>query len=99
MQLVREWWDAKTKREEAERAETDARRAEQRAETALSMALLPPDSKVGDVVAMWFGRSVLAATAHTNQGGFPTRWSGQVEVRYEDYVDFRKRVEPLKEES
>jgi hypothetical protein len=94
IQLVREWWDAKTKHEEAERAETEAGRALKRAEAALSMSLLPPDSKVGDVVALWIGRSMLAATAHTNQGGFPNRWSGPVTVRYEDYVDFRKRVAP-----
>lgn len=49
------------------------------AESALSKWLLPPDAAVGEKVAVWFGDSLIQATAHTCVGS--NRWCGPVVVR------------------
>lgn len=79
VELVKDWLRTKKRverlKEELNRAEAEA----QNAEIALSRWLLPPDSVVGEKVAVWFGDSLVQATAHTCLAS--GRWSGPVIVR------------------
>ena len=77
--LVKEWVFASERvrrlKEELSRAECDR----DNAEIALSKWLLPPDAVVGEKVSVWFGDSLIQATAHTRVAS--NTWSGPVAVR------------------
>lgn len=77
--LVKAWASAaervKRLKSELSRAECDR----DNAESALSKWLLPPDAVVGEKVAVWFGDSLIQATAHTCIGS--NTWCGPVVVR------------------
>ncbi len=76
--LVKDWWSAKNEarrlRERADAAETEARNAE----IALSKWILPKECKPMEQIAIWFGDSLIQATAETPVGSY---WSGPVIVR------------------
>lgn len=76
--LVKNWWSAKAEayrlRERANAAETEARNAE----IALSKWILPRECKPNEQIAIWFGDSLIQATAETPVGSY---WSGPVIVR------------------
>ena len=79
LELVRDWANTKAR---LERLRDDLNRAQceaDNAEIALSKWLLPPDAVVGEKVAVWFGDSLIQATAHTCLG--TGQWSGPVIVR------------------
>ncbi len=77
--LVKDWASASAR---VERLKSELNRAKceaDNAETALSKWLLPPDAVVGEKVAVWFGDSLIQATAHTCIGS--NTWCGPVTVR------------------
>lgn len=77
--LAKEWVSAT---ERVKRLQAESNRAQcdlDNAETALSKWLLPPDATVGEKVSMWFGDSLLQATADTCVGS--NVWTGKVVVR------------------
>ena len=77
--LVRDWVLA-TQRVERLKAELNRATCDRdNAESALSKWLLPPDAVVGEKVAVWFGDSLIQATAHTCIGS--NTWCGPVVVR------------------
>lgn len=77
--LLKDWVQntERVKRLKAElnRAECDR----DNAESALSKWLLPPDSVLGEKVAVWFRDSLIQATAHTCVG--LNTWCGPVTIR------------------
>lgn len=77
-ELVREWWAAKQRaqrlRDEASRADTEARNAE----LELSRWLLPSDAVQGEKVGVWFIDSLVQATAESFVGN---GWTGPVIIR------------------
>ena len=77
--LVKEWLST---RERVARLAAELNRAQcerDNAEIALSKWLLPPDSVVGEKVAVWFGDSLIQATARECVGS--NTWCGPVIVR------------------
>lgn len=77
--LVKDWVSAK---ERVARLAAELNRAQcdrDNAEAALSKWLLPPDAVVGEKVSVWFGDSLIQATAHTCVAS--NTWSGPVIVR------------------
>ena len=77
--LVKDWASAK---ERVARLAAELNRAQcdrDNAESALSKWLLPPDAVVGEKVAVWFGDSLIQATAHMCIGS--NTWCGPVTVR------------------
>lgn len=77
--LVKQWVFATERvrrlQEELNRAQCDR----DNAEIALSKWLLPPDATVGEKIAVWFGDSLIQATADTCVGSGV--WTGKVAVR------------------
>lgn len=77
--LVKEWLSTK---ERVARLAAELNRAQcerDNAEIALSKWLLPPDSVVGEKVAVWFGDSLIQATARECVAS--GKWAGPVIVR------------------
>lgn len=77
-QLVRHWWHAKAEaqrlRDRANAAETEARNAE----IELSKWILPTPCKQGEQIAIWFGDTLIQATAEQVVG---PKWCGPVIIR------------------
>lgn len=76
--LVREWFGTLQRRARAQqelaRAEADFRNAERE----LSNWLLPPDAREGETSGVWFGDSLIQATALEP---FDGKWFGPVKLR------------------
>ena len=77
-ELIRAWSKANDRvselRAQLQRAETEAANAE----VALSRWVLPRDAGHGEVISIWFGDSLIQATATDNIVG---AWSGKVKWR------------------
>lgn len=77
--LAKEWVAAANRVKDLEAALSRARCDRDNAEIALSKWLLPPDATVGEKVSMWFGDSLIQATADTCVSS--NTWTGKVVVR------------------